>query len=91
MPPPSTFCPPTPLGNPLRALEDGADIPEWQSIAQDRFNDAFALIFVVEATLALIGLGPRCYFSMGRQVFDFIVTVASVADVLLNMSNACSG
>lgn len=72
-------------------LADGVEIASGQALVQDAFNYAFALIFVVEATLALIGLGPRCYFSMGRQTFDFIVTVASVVDAALELSQTCSG
>ncbi|CAM9335645.1 unnamed protein product, partial [Sphacelaria rigidula] len=70
---------------------DGANVSDSQSTVQDIFNDGFAFVFVVEASLALIGLGPSCYFSTGRQTFDFVVTVASLADVFFTRSHTCSG
>ena len=39
----------------------------------------------------LYGLGLRCYFSTSRQIFEFVVTVASVIDAAMELSNACSG
>lgn len=70
---------------------DHANAPDWQLTAQDAFNHTFALIFVVETCLMLYGLGFRCYFSTGRQIFEFVVTVASLIDLIMNLSNACSG
>lgn len=72
-------------------MADGANVSDSQSTVQDIFNDGFAFVFVVEASLALIGLGPSCYFSTGRQTFDFVVTVASLADVFFTRSHTCSG
>lgn len=46
---------------------------------------------MVEACLMLYGLGFRCYFSTGRQVFEFVVTVASLTDLIIDLSRACSG
>lgn len=51
----------------------------------------FACIFVVETCFVLVGLGPRCYFSTGRQTFEFVVTIASLADLVMDVSGACSG
>lgn len=70
---------------------DHTDAPDWQLTVQDAFNNAFACIFVVETGLMLVGLGPRCYFSTGRQTFEFVVTVASLADLLLDVSQTCAG
>ncbi|CBJ31134.1 conserved unknown protein [Ectocarpus siliculosus] len=39
----------------------------------------------------LFGLGFRCYFSTGRQIFEFVVTMASLIDLVMNLSGACSG
>lgn len=46
---------------------------------------------MVETGLMLYGLGFRCYFSTSRQIFEFVVTVASVIDVAMDLSDACSG
>ncbi|CAM9490330.1 unnamed protein product [Ectocarpus fasciculatus] len=70
---------------------DHADAPDWQLTAQDIFNHTFASIFVVETCLMLYGLGFRCYFSTGRQIFEFVVTVASLIDLVMDLSGACSG
>lgn len=70
---------------------DHANAPDWQLTAQDAFNNTFALIFVVESCLMLYGLGLRCYFSTGRQTFEFVVTVASLIDLTMDLSGACSG
>ncbi|CAM9379872.1 unnamed protein product, partial [Ectocarpus sp. 13 AM-2016] len=70
---------------------DHADAPDWQLTAQDIFNHTFASIFVVETCLMLYGLGFRCYFSTGRQIFEFVVTMASLIDLVMDLSGACSG
>ncbi|CAM9416805.1 unnamed protein product, partial [Scytosiphon promiscuus] len=70
---------------------DHANAPDWQLTAQDAFNNTFALIFLVEACLMLYGLGLRCYFSTGRQIFEFVVTVASLIDLTMDLSGVCSG
>lgn len=41
-------------------------------------NIVFAIIFALEATAKLIGLGPRYYFSQGSNVFDFVIVVSSL-------------
>lgn len=70
---------------------DHAHASDWQLTAQDIFNHIFAFIFVVETCLMLYGLGIRCYFSTNRQSFDFVVTVAAVIDVAMDLSGTCSG
>lgn len=79
------------LSTPTPLKTDHAHAPEWQLAAQDIFNNTFAFIFVVETSLMLYGLGFRCYFSTSRQIFEFVVTVASVIDVSMDLSGACSG
>lgn len=39
----------------------------------------------------LYGLGFRCYFSTSRQIFEFVVTVASLIDLVMDLSGACAG
>ncbi|CAN0102719.1 unnamed protein product [Ectocarpus sp. 12 AP-2014] len=73
------------------AVADHADAPDWQLTAQDIFNHTFASIFVVETCLMLYGLGFRCYFSTGRQIFEFVVSMASLIDLVMDLSGACSG
>ncbi|CAM9140740.1 unnamed protein product, partial [Hapterophycus canaliculatus] len=87
----STFIVMVLVVNAIVLALDHANAPDWQLTAQDTFNNTFALIFVVEACLMLYGLGLRCYFSTGRQIFEFVVTIASLIDLTMDLSGACSG
>lgn len=80
----------SPLLVDLATLADRFDAPNWQQSAQDIFNHGFACIYMVETCLLIIGLGPRCYFSRGSQILEFVATMASLADLIMDISNACS-
>ena len=41
-------------------------------------NYTFALVFIFELILKLIGLGPRGYFKDSWNTFDFIITILTV-------------
>ena len=46
------------------------------------------LVYVVEASLKLIGLGPSLYFRSEWNAYDFIVTVLSVAGIIGHLLHA---
>jgi hypothetical protein len=46
--------------------------------AEERANDVFAAIFFVEAALKLAAFGPRQYFSVLWNKFDFALVAASI-------------
>jgi len=50
-------------------------------------NVAFGSIFVIEAIIKIIGLGPRWYFRDAWNVFDFAVVALSVATTILDIMN----
>ncbi|XP_038071611.1 voltage-dependent calcium channel type A subunit alpha-1-like isoform X1 [Patiria miniata] len=47
-------------------------------------NIAFTVMFTIEAILKLIGFGPRNYFRVSWNVFDFITVVGSIADAIIS-------
>ncbi len=49
----------------------------------DFANAVFMGVFVVEMVLKMVALGLRGYFSDGWLILDFVIVLASVADVLL--------
>lgn len=51
----------------------------------DYINYGFAGIYVVEAVLKLLALGPKAYFSNNGHLFDFIVVLASIATTCLSI------
>mmetsp|Transcript_1005 Transcript_1005/g.1224 ORF Transcript_1005/g.1224 Transcript_1005/m.1224 type:complete len:2440 (-) Transcript_1005:185-7504(-) len=53
-------------------------------------NVALAMIFVLEAILKLIGHGFTAYFSDSVDVFDFVVSVVSMIDSLLFITQTCA-
>ena len=48
------------------------------------FNFIFTLIFIAEAVIKNIGLGPRAYFHSKWNRFDFFVVTASVVDLIVS-------
>lgn len=56
---------------------------EGETEAQFWLNVIFTGIFLIEAIIKLIGLGYN-YFKSNWNVFDFVITIASVIDVLLD-------
>ena len=51
-------------------------------------NETFCWILVVEVVLLILALGVKEYFCRPSNVFDFIVSVLGVADVLMHNGNA---
>jgi len=47
-------------------------------------NLGFTLIFLTEAIIKLIGMGPNKYFLDDWNKFDFFVVVASLIDLILD-------
>ena len=61
------------------------------SILIEHINMFFILIFVIEMILKMIGIGFKMYFKDAANIFDFIVVVISMVDVvLLVMDSALS-
>ena len=46
-------------------------------------NYIFTGIFFAECFLKLIGLGPKAYFHVGWNRFDFFVVIASILDIII--------
>jgi len=57
---------------------------EWE-LALDVVNLMFNVIFTVEAAIKLTGLGLRQYFSLGWNVFDFVLVLGGWIGVLFNI------
>ena len=51
--------------------------------ATNNLNIAFSMYFVLEMAIKLIGLGPRQYVASPWNVFDGLVTLMGLADVIL--------
>ena len=50
-------------------------------------NLGFTIIFLLEADIKLIGMGPKRYFADDWNKFDFFVVVASMIDLILEWSS----
>lgn len=53
--------------------------------AIDEVNYGFACIYVIEAIIKLIALGPKAYFSNSGNLFDFTIVLASIATTALSI------
>ena len=70
---------------------DGYPAKVEVSIFIEHINMFFILIFVIEMILKMIGIGFKMYFKDAANIFDFIVVVISMVDVvLLVMDSALS-
>ncbi|EQC31375.1 hypothetical protein, variant [Saprolegnia diclina VS20] len=49
----------------------------------DRINNAFAVLFFVEALTKVAAIGPRAYFGHGWNRFDFVIVLTSLVSILL--------
>ena len=80
-----------PLGVPA-GLQQERDLQEttWND-SLEWCNAFFTLLFAVEATLKLIGLGWRQYFGSMFNVFDFTVLITSIAGFILDLIALDSG
>jgi len=63
---------------------DGA--PDSYINTLETINVAFTYVFIVEALIKIIGLGPYSYFHNGWNRFDFFVVVLSILDLVLTYS-----
>lgn len=52
--------------------------------ALEVINYVFSAIFLIEAILKILGLGPKRYFSDGWNQFDFIIAVGSVISIIIS-------
>ena len=59
---------------------------QQQSIVE-YINDAFTGIFVVEAFIKIVGLGPH-YFKEGWNIFDLIIILGSVASIVISFNTS---
>lgn len=50
----------------------------------DTLNIVFSIIFICEFLLKLIGFGIHGYFSDGYNIFDSIIALASIVDVMIS-------
>ena len=50
----------------------------------ENINLAFTAIFLFEAIIKITGLGPKGYFHIAWNKFDFLVVLASVIDMMLS-------
>lgn len=49
-------------------------------------NDAFTMYFVLEMVLKITGLGPHLYVSDNFNIFDAIVTIAGVIEMIIDLA-----
>ncbi len=62
--------------------------PQYLSTLDD-INIFFTFIFVLEATLKLIGYGTT-YFKNNWNVFDFVIILLSLAEIIVEQSDFSS-
>jgi Ion transport protein len=58
-------------------------MPDWYANALELSNYVFVSIFGLEFVLRLLELGPSVYFSSVLRLFDFVVIVISIVDLIL--------
>ena len=63
----------------------GAAEPPSMTTALNTMNNYFAMIFLLEAIIKLIGLSPRHYFRDGFNCFDFAIVVFSIVEFVLSV------
>ena len=62
---------------------DGSSVKYENSL--ENMNLAFTIIFILEAAIKLIGLGPKAYFHSKWNRFDFCIVIASILEFLLEL------
>lgn len=73
------------LGNTVvLALRHYGEDQTWVDV-QEYANAAFAVAFAIEAALKLVAFGPRQYFSVPWNRFDFVLVVASAIGVAIDV------
>ena len=68
----------------LMAITYDGSSAEYQD-ALEIINTAFTGIFILEATIKLIGLGPKDYFHSTWNRFDFCIVIASILEFMLEL------
>ena len=53
--------------------------------ALESTNFVFTVIFILEAILKIIGLGPRAYWSDNWNVFDFVIVSISIIEFIFDL------
>ncbi|KAG2495837.1 hypothetical protein HYH03_006076 [Edaphochlamys debaryana] len=66
-------------------------MPESVEQATNYANYALTIYFLIEMIVKLTGFGFKRYFSDGMNVFDFIVVVVSVVEMILDIIPSVSG
>lgn len=64
--------------NTILLCMDYAGASEQYNDILAKINIPFCVVFAVEVVIKLIGFGFTFYFSMASNIFDFIVTIASI-------------
>lgn len=59
--------------------------PQRMTAVVEAINYAFTCVFVVEAALKVVGLGPAGYWRSGWNRFDLLLVLSSVADMLVSL------
>ena len=57
---------------------------ELTSEVLDGFNVGFTVVFLCECILKLLAFQPRHYFVDAWNVFDFLVVVGSILDIIVS-------
>ncbi len=61
-------------------------MPVSVSTVTQNMNYFFTMYFLMEMLIKITGLGPRTYVKDGYNVFDCIVTVASLTDMIIALA-----
>ena len=56
---------------------------EYEKTLED-INLGFTFIFLLEAIIKITGMGPKAYFHVDWNKFDFFVVMASLLDIFLS-------
>lgn len=57
--------------------------PEMYQRILDGFNVGFTMVFLLECVLKLLAFFPKNYFMDPWNIFDFIIVVGSIADIII--------
>ncbi|XP_066912648.1 muscle calcium channel subunit alpha-1-like [Clytia hemisphaerica] len=60
--------------------------PKTYETVLDGFNIGFTMVFLLECILKLLALRPRNYFMDPWNIFDFVIVVGSIVDIIIGES-----
>lgn len=60
--------------------------PQTYGTVLDGFNIGFTMVFLLECILKLLALRPRNYFMDPWNIFDFVIVVGSIVDIIIGES-----